>query len=72
MVYINGDEAIIFDTPTDDEASVNLIKWVQEEMNKKIKAVVVTHFHEDCLGGLNVFHENGITSYASNKTIEIL
>lgn len=72
MVYFNGNEAIIFDTPTDNESSEELINWVQEKQKKKIKAIVVTHFHEDCLGGLKAFHEKGITSYSNNKTIEIL
>lgn len=71
MVYINGDEAIVFDTPTDDKAAAELIDWIEVKQGKKIKAVVVTHFHEDCLGGLKQFHTNGTKSYASNKTIEL-
>lgn len=68
MIYINGNEAIIFDTPTDNNASSELIKWIGK---KKIKAVVVTHFHVDCLGGLKEFHSNGIKSYSTNYTIEL-
>lgn len=68
MVYMNGDEAIIFDTPTSNEASAELINWVGE---KEIKAVVVTHFHVDCLGGLRAFHDKGISSYASEKTVSL-
>lgn len=71
MVYINGDEAIIFDTPTTDEASAELINWLQKEQGKTVKALVVTHFHNDCLGGLQSFHVSGIKSYASNKTIAL-
>ena len=72
MVYLNGKEAIVFDTPVDDKASVELINWIQQKKGKKIKALVVTHFHEDCLGGLQAFHDSGTTSYANNKTIDIL
>lgn len=71
MVYINGDEAIVFDTPTDDESSIELINWIQQKRGKTIKGVVVTHFHNDCLGGLNPFHDSGIKSYAGHKTIEL-
>lgn len=71
LVYFNGGEAIIFDTPTTDAASTELIDWVQNTMDKKIKAVVVNHFHEDCLGGLKTFHEYGITSYANQATITL-
>lgn len=71
MIYLEGDEAIVFDTPTNDQAAAELINWVQVEQNKKIKAIVVTHFHEDCLGGLNQFHTNRTKSYANHKTIEL-
>ncbi|MCM5663643.1 subclass B1 metallo-beta-lactamase [Galbibacter mesophilus] len=68
LIYINGNEAIIFDTPTDNMASTELIEWIGK---KDIKAVVVTHFHEDCLGGLEEFHKKGIPSFASKRTIEL-
>ncbi len=71
MIYLKGDEAIVFDTPTNDQAAAELINWIQVEQSKKIKAILVTHFHEDCLGGLNQFHTNGTKSYASHKTIEL-
>lgn len=68
MVYINGNEAIIFDTPTNNKATSELLNWIGK---KDIKAVIVTHFHIDCLGGLEVVHSKGIKSYATNKTIQL-
>ncbi|MBC3757374.1 subclass B1 metallo-beta-lactamase [Hyunsoonleella sp. SJ7] len=69
MVYFNEDEAIVFDTPVDDEASKVLIEWITKTYRKKIMAVVITHFHNDCLGGLNEFHKNNISSHANEQTI---
>ena len=71
LVYVNNGEAIIFDTPTNTEASLELIHWVQNELHAKIKAVVINHFHVDCLAGLEVFHQAGIPSRAHQKTIEL-
>ncbi len=68
MVYVKGNEAIIFDTPTNNKATTELLNWIGK---KNIKAVIVTHFHIDCLGGLEVVHSNKIKSYATNKTIEL-
>ncbi len=68
MVYLNGNDALVFDTPTNDKASAELIDWIGE---RKIKGVIVTHFHIDCLGGLKEFHLKEIESYASNLTIEL-
>lgn len=71
MVYFNKNEAVVFDTPTNDIASKQLIDWIEKEQKKKITAVVATHFHSDCLGGLQEFHANGTKSYASNTTIAL-
>jgi metallo-beta-lactamase class B len=71
MIYLNGNEAIVFDTPTNDSASAELIEWIEINQGRKIKALVVTHFHDDCLGGLKQFHNNGTKSFASHKTIEL-
>lgn len=72
MVYFNEDEAIVFDTPIDNNSSKELINWIEKKQKKKVIAVVVTHFHNDCLGGLQQFHDNGTKSYANNATIKLV
>lgn len=71
VVFINEGEAIVIDTPPNDSVSAELITWINEEKNASIKAVVPSHFHNDCLGGLKEFHKRGITSYANERTIEL-
>lgn len=71
MIVVDNGEAAVFDTPTDNESSKELIEFLQNR-NIKIKYVVPTHFHEDCLGGLDEFHKIGATSIANIKTIELL
>ena len=71
LIVINSKEAIIFDTPTNDKSSTELIIWIKETLHCKINAIIPTHFHDDCLGGLKAFHENNIPSYAYFKTIEL-
>lgn len=69
MIVTHGEEAFIFDTPAESVAALELIEWVEEELGHKIKGVVSTHFHADCLGGLEEFHHRNIPSYAHNATI---
>lgn len=71
LVVVDGDEAIIFDTPTSNFVSKELLKWLETSLDKSLKAVVVTHFHNDCLGGLETFHAAKVPSYASFKTIAL-
>lgn len=72
MIVVNENEAIIFDTPSNDQASEELIAYVNKTLNCKIKAIIPTHFHNDCVGGLEKFNESKIPAYASAKTIELL
>lgn len=71
MIYFNKNEAIVFDTPVDNAASEELINWIENVQEKSIKGVVVNHFHIDCLGGLEIFHQKGIGSYAYELTIQL-
>lgn len=71
MIVFDEKEAIIFDTPVDDATSAELIKWVKDSLDCKVVAVVPTHFHYDCLGGLGEFHKHDIPSYALNRTTAI-
>ncbi len=71
LIVRDSNEAIIFDTPTNDKNTEELINWVKEKLNCKINAVIPTHFHVDCLGGLKVFHDENIPSYANLKTVEL-
>lgn len=71
MIYYNNGEAVVFDTPPNDSVSVQLIDWIETNLKAKVKAIVVNHFHTDCLGGLNAFHQRGIPSYANQLTIDL-
>jgi len=71
LVIRNGQQALVFDTPTDDKGAKELIRMVQDSLHCKIVMVVPTHFHNDCLGGLRAFHDVGITSIANELTLEL-
>lgn len=72
MVVVNNKEAMVFDTPTDDKSSEELISYFSKQLGCNIKAIVPTHFHEDCVGGLESFRKNKIPAFASSKTIALL
>jgi len=71
LIFIKNNEAIVFDAPTHNTESEELLTWLTDEKKATVKAVVVNHFHIDCLGGLAAFHNHNITSYANEKTIEL-
>jgi metallo-beta-lactamase class B len=69
LIVRSGKETVVFDTPTHDKESKELIAWIRKGLHCKVKAVIPTHFHDDCVGGLQEFKRCKIPSYASNKTI---
>lgn len=71
LIVRDNKETIIFDTPTEDKSATELINWIEKTLNSKINAIIPTHFHDDCLGGLQAFNEKQIPSYANEHTIEL-
>lgn len=71
MIYITENKALVFDTPTSNNVSKELINWIEKTKKATINGVVVNHFHVDCLGGLKEFHSQNIPSYANNLTIDL-
>jgi len=72
LIVIDGNEALIMDTPVSNFASTQLISWIEKERNCQITGIVATHFHEDCIAGLDAFHEKDIPSYAHDLTLSLI
>jgi metallo-beta-lactamase class B len=73
LIYVNGKEAVIMDTPASIGLSVQLLDWFKTTFpDVKLKALIVNHFHADCLGGIKVFHEAGAISYSHKLTPDLL
>ena len=71
IIVVDGGEAIVFDTPATDSSTSELLNYIEHELKAKVKAVVPTHFHIDCLAGLPEFHHRNIPSYALKSTIAL-
>lgn len=72
MLVVNENEGIVFDTPTDKKSSLELINFVTIKLKSKIITVIPTHFHEDCIGGIQAFEKHNIPTYATKLTIDLL
>jgi metallo-beta-lactamase class B len=70
LVVIEGAEAVLVNTPWTDEQTAKLCEWISRELHARVRAVVVTHAHDDCMGGLREAHRRSVKSYALDKTAE--
>lgn len=71
LIFINGREALLFDTPSTDSLTGILLSWLTENMNLEIKGFVPNHWHEDCMGGLACLRQIGVKTFANQLTIDI-
>ncbi len=71
LVFISNGKAVMIDTPVNDSLAVQLISWFTKNMNISIETVIPTHWHVDCLGGLNGAHQAGLQSYALELTKQL-
>lgn len=71
IVYVNGNEAFLFDTPWTDSLTKDLVLWLKEKMGIKIAGFVPNHWHNDCIGGLGWIKSQKIVSYANRMTVDL-
>jgi len=71
MVVLTDKQLVIIDTPWNDTQTQFLIEWFKNNYDFNEIKVIVCHYHDDNLGGLNWIHQNDIESYSIKKTQEI-
>ena len=72
MLVINENKGVVFDTPTDNKSSIELINFVTHKLKSEIIGIIPTHFHEDCVGGIQTFEEKNIPTYITKQTAVLL
>lgn len=60
--------ALLIDTAWDPEQTLELLRWVADSLHQRVRLVVVSHAHEDRLGGLAVLRANHIRVYSTPLT----
>ncbi len=71
LVYTDGGQAFLFDTPVNDTLTKDLLEWIKDSLHAEVIGFVPNHWHEDCMGGLAYLQQKGIPSWANHRTVEI-
>jgi metallo-beta-lactamase class B len=69
MLIINKGQAIMIDTPFDNEKTEIINNYLKDSMHVELVKLISGHFHLDCIGGLEYIQSQGIESIASNHTV---
>lgn len=68
ILYILDGEALMVDTPMEEQQTKTLVEYVREVMKARITLAIPGHFHDDCLAGLPYLHSTGARSIANKRT----
>ncbi|NBC83513.1 MAG: subclass B1 metallo-beta-lactamase [Bacteroidetes bacterium] len=70
LIVIKNGQALMIDTPMDNDKTERLTKYIQDSMSVDLKKLIIGHFHDDCMGGLEYLQGIGVESVANSMTIE--
>lgn len=68
LVLEGAKSVILVDAPWDSAQTAQLMKWVADSLQKPVRAAIITHAHEDRIGGIAQFHAAGIPTIGTTLT----
>jgi len=68
MLIIKNGKALMIDTPMTEELTSQIYGYLKSSMNVEVVKIIVGHYHDDCLGGLEYLHNKGVESVALDQT----
>jgi metallo-beta-lactamase class B VIM len=68
LLVRDGDHLILVDTAWGEEPTEQLLAWVDAALKLPVRAAVITHFHDDRLGGAPALARRGIPFYGHPLT----
>lgn len=71
LIVKTGDGIVLVDTAWNDAQTDQLVRWTRTHLHAPIRFAIVTHAHDDKMGGMAALHRAGIETYAyalTNKT----
>lgn len=66
-----GTDILLVDSAWDDAQTRLILDWVEKEWRAKPAVAVITHAHEDRIGGIHEIHRRGIRTVSSRLTAEL-
>jgi metallo-beta-lactamase class B len=68
LIVRTDDGLLLVDTAWNDQQTQKIIEWAQGTLGAPIEALVVTHAHDDKMGGVGAVHERGVRTLALHLT----
>jgi len=70
LISITSKGIVLIDTPWDDEQTSALIDSCKNKFNKEIILALITHYHDDRIGGIKTLLKNDVKVFSSKLTAD--
>jgi glyoxylase-like metal-dependent hydrolase (beta-lactamase superfamily II) len=70
LLVVDGDHTLLVDTAWTEQQTALVLRWARQVLAKPVQTAVVTHAHQDKMGGIAELHRAGIDSWAHPLTNE--
>jgi glyoxylase-like metal-dependent hydrolase (beta-lactamase superfamily II) len=57
---------LMVDTAWNDEQTKLILDWIEKKLKSRPLMTLITHYHEDRLGGIGEVHRRGIKTFSSD------
>lgn len=71
LVVEDGEGSLLVDAGWNPQHAEQLLEWAQKELRHPVRAAVVTHFHNDRLGGAQALLARGLPVYGLDETARL-
>lgn len=68
MLVIDGERSILVDTAWTDDQTTQILRYAAEVLGKPVRAAVITHAHQDKMGGIAALHVASVDTWAHPLT----
>lgn len=70
LLVVDGDTSLLVDTAWTEYQTAQILRWADQVLGKPVRAAVVTHAHQDKMGGIGALKAAGIPNWAHPWTID--
>lgn len=71
LVLLDKGEVFLFDSPVTNDQTEVLCNWLSDSLQAAVSVFVPNHWHNDCMGGLEYLHGQGVKSWANQMTVDL-
>lgn len=68
IIFTSKDSVVLVDAPWDSTQTTFVLNWIDSNLHKPISFAVITHFHDDRIGGISVLKQKNIRTVSGNLT----